>query len=55
MLRTKFGKTKIGPVVFEKKMLTDDGCQPISIGHLSYSGDLIKMAKLILSRTACPS
>ena len=34
---------KIGPVVFEKKMLTDDnGRQPIAIGHLSDSSDLIK-------------
>ena len=39
---------KIGPVVLEKKMLTDeeprtthdDGRQPIAIGHLSDSGDL---------------
>ena len=38
---------KIGPVVLEKKMLTDDGRtkhddgrQPVAIGHLSDSGDL---------------
>ena len=31
---------RIGPAVFEKKMLTDDGRQPIAIGHLSDSGDL---------------
>ena len=36
---------KIGPVVLEKKMLTDDGRQPIAIGHLSDSGDL-KMWKV---------
>ena len=35
---------KIGPVVLEKKMLTnDDGRQPIAIGHLSDSGDLKKI------------
>ena len=34
---------RIGPVVFEKKMLTDDdGRQPMVIGHLSDSGDLKK-------------
>ena len=41
---------KIGPVVLEKKRLThdarrttnDDGRQPIAVGHLSDSGDLIK-------------
>ena len=40
---------KIGPVVSEEKMLThdgrrtthDDGRQPIAVGHLSDSGDLI--------------
>ena len=40
---------KIGPVVLEEKMLTqdarrtrdDDGCQHIAIGHLCYSGDLM--------------
>ena len=32
---------KIGPVVLEKKMLTDDGGrQPIAMGHLSYTGKL---------------
>ena len=37
---------KNGPVVLEKKliilncMLNNDGCLPIAIGHLSYSGDL---------------
>ena len=42
---------KNGPVVPEKKMLKhdarrttdDDGRQPIAIGHLCYSGDLIKI------------
>ena len=46
MLHTKL--VKIGPVVLDKKMLTDDarrtthddGRQPIAIGHLSDSGDL---------------
>ena len=32
---------KISPIVLEKTMLTDDdGRQPITIGHLSDSGDL---------------
>ena len=31
---------KIGPVVSEEKMFTDDGRQPIAIGHLSDTGDL---------------
>ena len=35
---------RIGPVVSEEKMTThDDGRQPIAIGHLSDSGDLIKI------------
>ena len=39
MLHTKF---KSGPGVSEEKMLTDDdGRQPIAIGHLSDSGNLI--------------
>ena len=34
---------KIGPVCLEKKMLTqEDGRKPLAIGHLSYSGELIK-------------
>ena len=50
MLHTKFGK--IGLVVSEEKMLSDNARQttddarrrnqPIAIGHLSDSGDLIK-------------
>ena len=32
----------IDPIVLEKKMLTNDGRQSISIGHLSDSGDLKK-------------
>ena len=39
MLHTNL--VKIGPVVSEKKMLTDDGCKPIAIDHLSDSGDLM--------------
>ena len=31
---------KIGPVVYEEMMLTDNGRQPIAIGHLSDSGVL---------------
>ena len=38
MLHTKL--VKIGPAVFEKKMLTHDGLQLITIGHLSDLGDL---------------
>ena len=30
---------KIGPVVLERKMLTDDGRHPIAVGYLSDSGD----------------
>ena len=37
MLHTKL--VKIGPAVFEKKMLTHDGRQLITIGHLSDLGD----------------
>ena len=33
----------LGPVVSEEKMLTHDGRQPIAIGHLSDSGDLINI------------
>ena len=39
---------KIGPVILEKKMLTDDdGRQPIAIGHLSDSGELKSHANLL--------
>ena len=34
---------KIGPVYLEKKMLTQDGRHPIAIGHLSETGDQIKV------------
>ena len=51
MLHTNLVNLKIGSVVFEKNMLTngkrrtsnDDGPQPIAIGHLIYSDDLIKL------------
>ena len=49
-LHTKFGKD--WPyIVLQKKISTydnDNGCQPIAIGHLSESGDLINLIHFVL-------
>ena len=44
---------KIGPVVLEK-MLTDNGCQPIEIDHMSYSGDLKIGEKTVYIQSGIP-
>ena len=51
MLHTKFG---IGLVVLEKKMLTDDGRQPIAIGHLMLQDEIGGMLKKCLRGEKMP-